>query len=78
MDSEMTSKAPQLRVPLQAAPISRTLAGPLLATGIAKNVVPARIPIIDGGSWCERLGLPPEICQLLPGGGTTGPTSPTF
>ncbi len=75
MDNEMTSKGLQLRIPLQAAPISRTPTGSVFAAGTGGLAVAARpVPPIDR-QWCEEMGLPPNICRLI-GGGGTGPTFP--
>jgi hypothetical protein len=70
MVDEIRSREQQLRIPLQVAPISRTATGAALV-GETSGVVAA-------ANWCERLGLAPQVCDLLSGGGGTGPTMPTY
>jgi hypothetical protein len=66
----------QLRVPRQVAPVDRTSAAPELERDTDRQVRAARViwpP--NGDDWCSRFGLPPQLCEIIYGGGT-GPTFP--
>ncbi len=75
MHDEVTSKGLRLRLPVQVAPVNRSLAG--AATGTGGEVVPAitiNRPPPQRPNWCQLLGLPPRLCGDT--GGGTGPTFP--
>jgi hypothetical protein len=60
MDSEMTSRRPQLQVPFQTAPVSR-MSAVALSGRTGGEVVPAMY-FWEPGYWCERMGVPPQLC----------------
>ena len=64
MEDQMISTRLRLRLPPQAAPVSRPLAGTKLAQQDDGGIVPAR-HFWEPGYWCEQEGIPDELCKEL-------------
>jgi hypothetical protein len=60
METKMTSRGAQLRFPLQTAPVSRK-STVVLSRRTGGHILPAKY-FWEPGYWCERMGVPPELC----------------